>query len=78
MSNLSKRREDSKARLVAVTLMILRGKKMTAGDIMRELDLRHDIQVDRKTIYSDIAAIDKLIPVEVTSGKHGGYQRMRF
>ena len=78
---MSRRRKDlgeGKIRLVAITLMILRGKKINSTNILHELDLKYDIQADRKTIYSDIAAIDRLIPIESTTGKGGGYQKINF
>lgn len=78
MIDRSKSRENGKVRLVAITLMILRGRKITTAEILRELDLRYDIQAGRKAIYSDIAAIDRLIPIEVIAGRSGGYRRMKF
>lgn len=66
--------ETTKIRLLAVERMILRGERITVNQIIRELDLKYDIQVDRKSIYSDINAIDRFVPIERISGHHGGYK----
>lgn len=66
-------KEQSKIRVLAVYRMLAEGRKITASEIQRRLDLQHDIQVDRKTVYSDIYAIDRFMPIEVTSGRHGGF-----
>ena len=70
--------ETSKIRLLAVAKMINEGRRITTGEIMRRLDLQYDIQVDRKTIYSDIYAIDRFMPVDVASGRNGGFQKYNF
>ena len=66
--------DTTKIRLLAVERMILRGEKITTQQILRELDLKYDIQVDRKSIISDIYAINRFIPIESKGGKNGGYQ----
>lgn len=66
--------ENTKIRLLAVERMILRGKRITCPQIIRELDLKYDIQADRKTIYSDISAINRFVPIESIGGKYGGFQ----
>lgn len=68
------RKETDKFRLLAVERIISRGRKVSCAQILRELDMRYDIQADRKTIYSDIQAIGRFTPIEVTSGKYGGYK----
>ena len=65
--------DDTKLRLLAVYNMIQRGGWITTRQIQRELDLRYDIQANRKTIYNDIYAINKIIPVETKSGARGGF-----
>ena len=66
--------DSTKIRLLAVERMILRGELITVNQIIRELDLKYDIQVGRKTIYSDIIAIDRFVPIECYYGKNGGYK----
>ena len=64
---------DTKIRVIAVYRIIMRGKPVTAKEIARELEDKFGITCDRKTIYSDIVAIDRFVPVRVASGKGGGY-----
>ena len=64
---------DTKIRVIAVYRIIMRGKPVTAKEIARELEAKFGITCDRKTIYSDIVAIDRFTPVRVTSGPRGGY-----
>lgn len=66
--------DSIKIRLLAVERMILRGERITTNQILRELDLKYDIQVDRKTIYSDMCAIDRFVPIESMGGQNGGYK----
>lgn len=70
--------DHDKIRLLAVYNMISRGQKLSAPEMLRKLDLEYDIQTDRKTIRSDIAAIDRFIPIEVTPGRYGGYKKYDF
>lgn len=65
---------NDKIRLLLVYRMIMRGRKVTCRQIMDELELKHDIAVERKTIYDDIHCIDKIVPVMVIHGRNGGYQ----
>lgn len=66
-------RENGKVRIILVYRMLQMGKRMTSAQIIEELQRRHGILVDRKTIYNDIAAIDRVTPIKVRSGRGGGY-----
>lgn len=66
--------EDAKIRLLAVENILRRGDRVTASQILRELDLRFGIQANRKTIYSDVYAINRFLPVDAIPGRGGGYQ----
>lgn len=66
--------DTTKIRLLAVERIILRGNRITIPQILRELDLKYDIQADRKSIMSDILAINRFVPIESKGGKYGGYQ----
>ena len=68
------RHESDKIRVLAVEHIIARGGRVTSTQILRELEVRYDIKADKKTIYSDIQAIDRFMPVEVTRGCHGGFK----
>ena len=67
------RKEDSKIRVIAVYRILQRGRRVTSTDILRELELYYGITCDRKTLYSDIAAIDRFIPIDIQVGRGGGY-----
>ena len=66
------KRDDSKVRLIAVYRMMESGEKLTSTKIINRLKSQFDIEVDRKTIYSDLMAIDRFIPLQVESGCNGG------
>lgn len=72
---MARNNADVKIRILAVAKMLNEGRRMTSTDILRRLDLQYDIQVDRKTIYDDICAIDKFVPINVKGGRNGGYQK---
>lgn len=65
--------DDSKLRLLLVERMLRYDRFITADEILSKLAKRC-IYADRKTIYSDIYAIDRIIPVEVKTGKNGGFR----
>lgn len=69
------KRDDSKIRLIAVYRMVESGEKLTSTQIISQLKNQFDIEVDRKTIYSDLMAIDRFIPLQVKGGCNGGAQK---
>lgn len=69
---------DYKIRILAIERMLSKDRYITARQIVHRLDLIYDIQVDRKTIYADLIAIDRFLPLEVKAGKYGGYRIMTF
>ena len=68
-------REQSKIRVLAIERMLDEGKKITAKEIQQRLDLKYDIKVSPLTIYRDICAIDRFMPIEVTHGYGGGFKK---
>ena len=66
-------REDGKVRVIAIYRMLLRGNLMSSWQILDELQAHYGITADRKTIFSDIRAIDRIMPIKVVPGKRGGY-----
>ena len=72
------KRETDKIRLLAVERIIARGERVSTTQILRELELHYDIQADRKTIYADLQAIDRFMPLEVTTGAGGGFKRINW
>lgn len=70
--------DHDKIRLLAVAKILNEGRRVKVGDILRRLELQYDIQADRKTIYSDVYAINRFIPIDAIPGKNGGYQKCDF
>lgn len=71
-------REYSRIRVIAVYRMILENDVISTTQIRKKLLDRYGITADRKTIYSDIAAIDRFIPIDTKSGKGGGFRKHVF
>ena len=72
---IKKSREESKVRVLAISLMLQTGELLSSTDIMRKLYNQYGIKVDRKTIYNDICSINRVIPIDVVYGKKGGYRK---
>ena len=67
-------RECSKFRILAIERILLAYKEISTRDIMKILYMRWGIQCDRKTIYQDMAAINRFIPLDVACGRHGKWK----
>jgi Fe2+ or Zn2+ uptake regulation protein len=67
--------EYGKVRVLLVAGMLSYDKPISATKILKRLKAR-GITCDRKTVYSDIASIDKVMPVEVVPGCKGGFIRV--
>ena len=76
--NQSRGRECGKIRVIAVYRMILENDEITTRQIIKKLHDRYGIVCDRKTIFSDIAAIDHFIPIDVQQGAKGGIRKHIF
>lgn len=70
------KKDDMKARILAIERILKVGQFVTTAEILDALDRRFGITADRKTIYDDIKAISRIVPVESLSGKNGGYKLM--
>ena len=67
-------KENTKVRLLAVYRILLESRAViTSGEIIRELKSHYGITADKKTIYSDVAAINRFMPVRTVAGRHGGF-----
>jgi predicted DNA-binding transcriptional regulator YafY len=53
--------------------MLLEGKRITTRQIIDRLKRHYGFKANRKTIYDDIAAINRIMPVKVIPGRNGGY-----
>ena len=69
------KRDDSKIRLIAIYRMIESGEKLTSTQIINMLERQFDIKASRKTIYSDLMAIDRFIPLQSGLGRSGGSKK---
>ena len=63
-----------KPRLVLFTLLMTTGRKYTAKQLQEIAQNRLGVYVDRKTIFGDMEAISRIIPIESMTGRYGGYQ----
>ena len=70
--------EQSKVRVLAIARMLDEGRRITSNEILGRLAAQYGITADRKTIYSDICAIDRIMPIDVKTGKNGGYMKWNF
>lgn len=69
-------REMGKARIALFTILLATGRKFTADQLQLVAKNRLGNVVDRRTIYRDIEAISRVMPIESTTGRYGGYQRL--
>lgn len=69
---------EVKIRVLAVAKILNEGRRVTANQIMHRLDLHYGIKVDRKTIYDDVLAINRFIPIDVQHERGGGYKKHEF
>lgn len=67
-------KEQCKIRVLAIERILLEGRKITATEIQQRLNLHYDIKASLKTIYNDIYAIDRFMPLDVTTGFGGGFK----
>lgn len=73
---MAKSREMGKARIALFTILLATGRKFTANQLQDVAKNRFGNVVDRRTIYRDIEAISRVMPIESTTGRYGGYQMM--
>ena len=78
MANRTHGDKNVKIRILAIERMLRKDRVISINEIKQKLEVMYDIYVDRKTIIDDIRAIDCMIPIEVKTGKFGGYRIMTF
>ena len=67
-------KENTKVRVLAVYQILSNSRAViSSSKIMSELKSRYGITADRKTICSDVAAINRFMPIRTVPGKYGGY-----
>ena len=57
----------------AIAKILLEKGKASTSQIMDELSLRYDLECDKKTVYSTVYALNRFVPIEVITGKNGGF-----
>lgn len=63
-------KDTNKVRLIVEFLMLQNNDMVATREMIDRLNRRWDIDVDRKTIYADIAEIDRVVPVyQVGAGR---------
>ncbi len=62
------KKDTIRRRILAVERMLLSGKPITTQAIIRKLDLEYDIQVERKTVYQDIAELNMFMNIVSVGG----------
>lgn len=63
-------KDTNKVRLIVEFLMLQNNDMVATREMVDRLNCRWDIDVDRKTIYADVAAIDRVVPVyQVRDGR---------
>lgn len=66
-------KEQTALRILAISRYLNYKKPLNCRNILAHLKSQYGITCDRKTIYSDIAAINRIVPVEVVYGPKGGF-----
>jgi predicted DNA-binding transcriptional regulator YafY len=66
-------KENGKIRVITIYRELLNKKKVATREIIGLLERRYGVTCDRKTIYDDKAAINRVVPIRTIRGKSGGY-----
>ena len=67
-------REMGKTRIALFVRILSSGIKFNCRELQDIVKNRLVYTVDRKTVSRDMDAISRVIPIEVTRGRYGGYQ----
>lgn len=78
MAHRQSNREYAKTRVISIMWMLSKDRYIQAPEIIRLLEMKFGYRVDRKTIYDDMRAISRVVPIESKPGKCGGYRLMEF
>lgn len=71
-------KEQAKIRVLLIEKMLRYDRRITTKEIQDRLDSKYDMQVSRRTLFQDLAAIDKVVPLDVTRGYGGGCKKCDF
>lgn len=67
---------DARIRILAIERMLTTDRLIKANEIVRRLDSEYDIYTDRRVVYKDLYAIDRFTPLEIVTGKNGGFRKL--
>ena len=73
---MGKSHEEAKTRVLAIDRMLRYDRRITAAEITRRLHDVYGIECDRKTVYHDICAINRITPIDGATGCNGGFQKI--
>lgn len=71
-------KEQAKIRVLLIEKMLRYDRRISTKEIQDRLDSKYDMQVSRRTLRQDLAAIDRVVPLDVTRGYGGGYKKCDF
>lgn len=72
------KKDDSKRRILALERIMLSGKPISLRGIISRLDSEYDIQVERKTVYADLADLTRYENIQVVgAGRYTCYQLIK-
>lgn len=54
---------DTRTRILAIYTLFDEGKELTVPEIIQKLKTDYNIDVERKAVYADIAAITRFLPI---------------
>lgn len=70
------RKGDTKERILAIERMFQTAKPLNVPRIIEKLYLEYDIEVDRKTVYDDIAVLTRYMMIEQYGVGRGTYYQL--
>jgi predicted DNA-binding transcriptional regulator YafY len=71
-------KEQAKIRVLLIEKMLRYDRRISTKEIQDRLDAKYDMQVSRRTLRQDLAAIDKVVPLDVTRGYGVGYKKLNI
>jgi predicted DNA-binding transcriptional regulator YafY len=69
-------KECAKDRILAIERMFQTGNPLTTREIIEKLSLQYDIEVERKTVYDDIAVLTRYMMIEQYGVGRGTYYQL--
>ena len=67
--------EYGRIRILAIAKMLNEGERISISKILSRLESQYGIYADRKTIYTDLSAIGRFMPIDKKKGVNAGYKK---